>query len=187
MDAQQLRCFGRHLTQTLGVKKTMRNIYQIFSICLLVLVAPIAQADYSVDIVHYLCKPKEQKLEVWYEQLMNQQGTYFDGENEGAYDPSKLVDWNSENYRQSTPSKDSPVVKTCMLGKYEIRLEIHPGSICQDGALPKIKVFSKKNKLYESKAFGTTCSGAASVGPEVDQKITVTPRRVEIQSGLWFW
>jgi hypothetical protein len=30
-----------------------------------------AHADYSVDVVHYVCKPEEQKLEIWYEQLIN--------------------------------------------------------------------------------------------------------------------
>lgn len=165
----------------------MRKIVIALSLQGLFLISPPAQSDYSVDVVHYACRPETQRMEIWYEQLVNEKGDFFDRELEGAYNPSELIQWNEANYRQSKPSEKSPIKKICKVGEHNIRLEIHPGAICQDGALPKIKIFSKENMLYESKAFGTSCSSAAGVGPEVVRKIVVTPGQVEIESGFWFW
>jgi hypothetical protein len=75
--------------------------------------------------------------------------------------------------------------KTCKISEHEIRVEF-TGDI-PDGALPVIVLFSKNKELYRTRGFGTSCSSAGGVGPEVVKKIIVTPGQVEIESGFWFW
>ena len=147
---------------------------------------PVA-ADYSVDIVHYSCNQEEKKVTVWYEQLTNTEGTFYDKPFEGAYNPSDLVEWNQEFYRMSRASKKSPIKKTCQIGEHKILVEIHFAGVCQDGALASITIYSENKKLYETKGFGTSCSSGETVGPELVDRITVTPGHVDVQSGFWFW
>ena len=155
-----------------------------------------AYADYSVSIVHYKCSPEEHKVEIWHEGLVNEEGTLFDKPLEGAYDPNTLVERNKDFYRESRPSKKSPITKICKFGHYneykvytayEIKVEIHLAGLCQDGALVSVTVYSNNKTIYKTPTFGGSCSTPADVGPETVEKITITPRNVELKSRFWYW
>jgi hypothetical protein len=144
-----------------------------------------ARADYSVSIVHYRCRSDQNRLEIWHQMLDNEPGSFFDKPNAGAYDPNTLGERDKES-TEHRPSRRSPIRKTCHIGGRLIRTEIHFAGVCQDGVLAKIILYSNDHKLYETNEFGTTCSGGLTVGPEIVDKLIVTPRRVDVQSRFWY-